>query len=232
MKSIIMKTAIVLGLGIAPGAAFAQTQPLPIEGQSGVTTDVQTEGGAAATTGTQTEGQADATTVPPTDGQADATTSEPTEGQASGTTAKPTEGQADATTDQPAEGESGTAQTEQPADAQTDTQGTAQTEQKPDDAATQDSTETGAISPDVNVTVEQRTEIRQVIQESGVKPLSNFDFDISVGVAVPRTIEFYPLPPRIVTIVPAYEGYRYFLLADGRIVIVEPDTLEIVFIIV
>jgi hypothetical protein len=35
-----------------------------------------------------------------------------------------------------------------------------------------------------------------------------------------------------VEIVPAYEGYSYFVLADGRIVIVEPDTLEIVVILV
>jgi hypothetical protein len=39
------------------------------------------------------------------------------------------------------------------------------------------------------------------------------------------------LPPRIIKLVPRYEGYRYFVLADGRIVIVDPDALEIVVII-
>jgi hypothetical protein len=34
-----------------------------------------------------------------------------------------------------------------------------------------------------------------------------------------------------VKIVPQYEGYRFFILADGRIIIVDPDTLEIVYII-
>ena len=48
---------------------------------------------------------------------------------------------------------------------------------------------------------------------------------------LPQTIELYPLPPRVVEIVPVYDDYRYFILADGRIVIVEPDTLLIVYII-
>ncbi|WP_084465816.1 MULTISPECIES: DUF1236 domain-containing protein [unclassified Aminobacter] len=51
-------------------------------------------------------------------------------------------------------------------------------------------------------------------------------------VEVPRTIELRPLPPRIVEIVPAYEGYEFFLLPDGRIVIVEPDTPKVVYVLV
>ncbi|TIU54111.1 MAG: DUF1236 domain-containing protein, partial [Mesorhizobium sp.] len=39
------------------------------------------------------------------------------------------------------------------------------------------------------------------------------------------------LPARIVKIVPAYEYYEYFVLADGRIVIVDPDTYKIVLIL-
>jgi hypothetical protein len=38
------------------------------------------------------------------------------------------------------------------------------------------------------------------------------------------------LPPRVVEIYPVWRGYHYFLVGD-RIVIVEPDTLRIVFII-
>jgi hypothetical protein len=39
------------------------------------------------------------------------------------------------------------------------------------------------------------------------------------------------LPPRIVKIVPEYKGYRFFVLADGRIIIVDPDTLAIVYVL-
>lgn len=83
----------------------------------------------------------------------------------------------------------------------------------------------------IDISNEQKVEIRSVIQEIDVEPIS-VDFDVSVGVAVPRSIELRPLPPRIVEIVPAYDGFEYFLLADGRIIIVEPATLEVVYIIV
>ena len=49
------------------------------------------------------------------------------------------------------------------------------------------------------------------------------NFEMNVGTRIPQTVELHPLPPRIVKIVPRYEGYRYFLLADGRIIIVDPD---------
>ena len=82
------------------------------------------------------------------------------------------------------------------------------------------------------MTVEQKTQITQVIKETRVEPVSNVDFDISVGIQVPRhKIRLHRLPARIVKIVPAYESYEYFVLADGRIVIVDPDTLKIVLIL-
>jgi hypothetical protein len=31
--------------------------------------------------------------------------------------------------------------------------------------------------------------------------------------------------------VPAYEDYMFFVLADGRIIIVDPDTYQIVYIL-
>jgi hypothetical protein len=48
---------------------------------------------------------------------------------------------------------------------------------------------------------------------------------------VPAAVELHPLPARIIKIVPEYRGYEFFLLPDGRIVIVEPDTLKVVLII-
>jgi hypothetical protein len=83
----------------------------------------------------------------------------------------------------------------------------------------------------VKVTSEQKTEIRQVIKTQDVQPVEHVTFDVDVGVAIPHTIHLHRLPPRIVKIVPEYESYEYFVLADGRIVIVDPDTYEIVYII-
>ncbi len=82
------------------------------------------------------------------------------------------------------------------------------------------------------MTVEQKTEITQILKQEKVEPVAEVDFDISVGIEVPRQkVELRRLPPRIVEIVPAYEAYEYFVLADGRIVIVDPDTLKIVLIL-
>jgi hypothetical protein len=33
-------------------------------------------------------------------------------------------------------------------------------------------------------------------------------------------------------IVPDYRGYEYFVLAEGRIIIVEPGTLKVVYVLV
>ncbi|WP_172730208.1 DUF1236 domain-containing protein [Neorhizobium tomejilense] len=102
------------------------------------------------------------------------------------------------------------------------------------------SSETNAASADrpsnevtgsINISTEQKTEIRNVIVENKVEPIKP-SFSVSVGVAVPKTVELHPLPPRVVEILPAYRSYRYFVLADNRIVIVEPDTYEIVYILV
>ncbi|OHV79430.1 hypothetical protein LCM4573_25300 [Rhizobium sp. LCM 4573] len=69
-----------------------------------------------------------------------------------------------------------------------------------------------------------------MIVESDVEP-ATVDFDINVGVAVPETVTLHPLPPRIIELVPAYRNYVYFILADGRIVIVEPSSHKVVYII-
>ncbi|TGU38651.1 DUF1236 domain-containing protein, partial [bacterium M00.F.Ca.ET.152.01.1.1] len=72
----------------------------------------------------------------------------------------------------------------------------------------------------------------QIIHETKVEPVRDVSFDISVGVEVPRhKVRLHRLPARIVKIVPAYESYDYFVLADGRIVIVDPDTYKIVLIL-
>lgn len=111
-------------------------------------------------------------------------------------------------------------------------------QQKPagETGQTQDSNQAATSAPSnettgsINVSTEQKTEIRSILVENKVEPV-DIDINVSVGVAVPETVEFHPLPPRIVEIVPAYRGYEYFVLADGRIIIVEPKTHEVVYIL-
>jgi hypothetical protein len=56
------------------------------------------------------------------------------------------------------------------------------------------------------------------------------DFALRRGVRVPRTVEFFDLPEDIVSIVPAFRSYKYFLVGD-EIVVVDPVTYEIVDVI-
>lgn len=105
--------------------------------------------------------------------------------------------------------------------------GTSNSEETQDAAQSGTSNETTAS---IDISAEQRTEIHNVIVESKAKPV-DIDIDVNVGVVVPRTVELLPLPPRIVEIVPAYRTYKYILLADGRILIVEPSSLKIVYVI-
>lgn len=82
-----------------------------------------------------------------------------------------------------------------------------------------------------NITVQQRTEIRQTIVKSKSAPrVNNVNFNISVGTVVPRSVRVAALPPRVVQIYPQWRGYRYFIVGD-EIIIVEPNTLEIVFVL-
>jgi hypothetical protein len=84
----------------------------------------------------------------------------------------------------------------------------------------------------VQLSEDQRSQIKTVIGRGSSARLSrsNVNFDISVGTRVPRSVHFVTLPSEIVSIVPQYRGFEYFLVED-EIVIVDPHTLEIVAVI-
>lgn len=232
MKSIIIRSAVILGLGIAPGAVLAQSdstqQPgaqsgtgsasgqsgaqrpqsgtMPKDAQGGMTAGSESGAGAATGTGSQAEGgSSGATETQAQPGAADS-------GQQQGT---------------------GSAAGNQQKSGEDMNQGSAQTQQgqSTDKTAQPEGSVSGETTGSIDVTTEQQTEIRQVITQEKVEPVPSVDFDVTVGTAVPQTVEVHTLPPRIVELVPAYEGYKYFVLADGRIVIVDPNSMEIVYII-
>jgi uncharacterized protein DUF1236 len=93
----------------------------------------------------------------------------------------------------------------------------------------QDKSTTSTTS--TTITTEQRTRIRETVLRQGNAPrVSNVNFQINVGVVVPRTVRVVPLPVTIVEIQPAWRGYVYFIV-DDEIIIVEPNTLRIVAVI-
>jgi hypothetical protein len=77
---------------------------------------------------------------------------------------------------------------------------------------------------------EKRTEITTAIKSTKIEETTNVNFNISVGTAIPASVRFHPLPPRIVEIYPEWRGYEV-IFVHGQYVIVRPQTREIVYII-
>jgi len=83
----------------------------------------------------------------------------------------------------------------------------------------------------VQLSQEQRTKIKDVVvRDRNVARVDHADFNVRVGVAVPRTVHVAVLPPEVVTIVPEYRGFEYVVVGD-QLLIIDPNTLEIVAIL-
>ncbi|MBW8853465.1 MAG: DUF1236 domain-containing protein, partial [Bradyrhizobium sp.] len=77
---------------------------------------------------------------------------------------------------------------------------------------------------------EKRSQIVSAIRSEKIQETTNVNFNIAVGTAVPASVQFHPIPARIVEIYPEWRGYDV-ILVHGRYVIVRPQTREIVYII-
>ena len=97
-------------------------------------------------------------------------------------------------------------------------------------AAGQSTTTTGQAGAGGKLSTEQRTQITSVIREQRVSPVTNVNFSISVGTRVPRSVHLVALPASVISLVPQYRSYRYFV-ANDEICIVEPSSYEIVEVI-
>ncbi|MGP0089845.1 MAG: DUF1236 domain-containing protein [Xanthobacteraceae bacterium] len=82
----------------------------------------------------------------------------------------------------------------------------------------------------IPLSTEQHARIRDTIRGEKVEHLSNVQFSISVGEAVPQTVHLFRLPAQIVDYAPQYQDYEYILVGDD-ILIVDPRTLRIVAVI-
>jgi hypothetical protein len=83
----------------------------------------------------------------------------------------------------------------------------------------------------VQLTQDQRSKIKDVVvSDRNVARADSVNFNIRVGVAVPRTVHVAVLPAEVVTIVPEYRGFEYVVVGD-QLLIIDPNTLEIVAIL-
>jgi uncharacterized protein DUF1236 len=86
-------------------------------------------------------------------------------------------------------------------------------------------------SSSVNISVENRTKIHDIIiKERSAPRVEHVDFNVSVGTVVPKTFRLVTVPSTIVSIEPSWRGYEYFLVGD-QIIIVNPRSMEIVAVL-
>jgi Protein of unknown function (DUF1236) len=91
--------------------------------------------------------------------------------------------------------------------------------------------ERGERGRSVQLSEDQRAQVKTIVTRGNAPRFNgNVDFDVRVGTRIPRTVHFVALPEDIVRIVPEYRGFDYVLVRD-EILIIDPDTLEIVAII-
>jgi hypothetical protein len=89
----------------------------------------------------------------------------------------------------------------------------------------------GKAGANVKLSQDQRSRISAAIGRGGGSArVNNVSFNVAVGTRVPRDVHVVVLPEDIVSIVPEYRGFDYIVVGD-RILIIDPDSLEIVTII-
>jgi hypothetical protein len=115
---------------------------------------------------------------------------------------------------------------------QTDESGAADKTKKQSQSKQESSGATGATgnAGKIDVPEGKRSQVAKSFSSHKVKHV-DVDVDVSIGVAVPRTVVLHAVPADIVEIVPGFRGYRYFVLANGEIVIVDPATFVVVYVI-
>jgi hypothetical protein len=83
----------------------------------------------------------------------------------------------------------------------------------------------------LQISEQQRTTIHKtILEDRSVNRVTRVNITINVGTRIPRNIRLAMLPASVISIVPAYRSYRYFVV-DDQICIVEPNTYEIVELI-
>jgi hypothetical protein len=221
MRRTLLISVAALALAAASNMTFAQTSKP--SGAGGANTNAP----AANPTGAAPAGGGSSSTVNPT-GDSQSTINETTPPGAHKGAQDTTGPQKQKSSQQaPTQGKSPTQQSqgEQPRGERREQ---SQTEQR--GGSKQGTAERPMTSKNVSLTTEQKTTIRQKVLTSSAPRVTNVDFDIKIGVAVPRTVRVAPLPATIIEIEPEWRGYMYFVSGD-QIIVVEPGTLHIVAVL-
>ena len=87
----------------------------------------------------------------------------------------------------------------------------------------------GAAAGSAKLSSEQRTKITTIFHQHKVAP-AHLNVAVRVGVRVPESVHFYPLPVEVVDVYPEWRGYDYILVGD-QILVIDPRSHEIVAVL-
>jgi len=102
--------------------------------------------------------------------------------------------------------------------------GEAKPNEKRDETRTGEAHAAPRVTGNLHVSQETTTRISKELIGTHTE---NVNITINVGVALPETVEFYPLPSDIVELAPEYQGYDYFV-ANDEIVFVQQSSRMVV----
>ena len=78
----------------------------------------------------------------------------------------------------------------------------------------------GQASGSVNLTTQQRTEIRQTVLTGGNVPrANNVNFALRAGTTVPTSVRVVEVPSALIEIYPQWRGHMYFVVGDQIIIV-------------
>jgi hypothetical protein len=76
----------------------------------------------------------------------------------------------------------------------------------------------------------QQRQLSTSLRSANITPVTNVNFSLTVGTAVPADVRLVPVTTQIVAVLPQYRGYSFFATRD-EIVIVEPTSKQIVALV-
>ena len=227
-SALLTSTAVALFLGLAPANAQMQQKEEKSAPSQMQQERSQQEKGPSSSQGTQAQ---------ELQGKASKESAEKAEPKE-----KATKGSAQKNTEPKEKSTKGTADRSEPKEKAT--KGTAEKGAEPKDKAAKGTAGRDAPASDkaagnertgsaqrVQISEDKRSNIHQtILKERNVNRATNVNFSINIGTRVPRSLRLVALPVSVITIVPEYRSYRYFVV-DDQICIVEPSTYEIVEVI-
>ena len=230
-SALLTSTAVALFLGLAPANAQMQQKEEKSAPSQMQQERSQQEKGPSSSQGTQAQ---------ELQGKASKELAEKAEPKE-----KATKGSAQKNTEPKEKSTKGTADRSEPKEKATGkNKGTAEKGAEPKDKAAKGTAGRDAPASDkaagnertgsaqrVQISEDKRSNIHQtILKERNVNRATNVNFSINIGTRVPRSLRLVALPVSVITIVPEYRSYRYFVV-DDQICIVEPSTYEIVEVI-